>query len=76
MFRAFDARTGKVLWEFRANSGVTAVPVSYMVDGVQYIAVQAGLGRRRTKDDGPSQPMKTNVHVPQGGVIWVFAVKD
>jgi alcohol dehydrogenase (cytochrome c) len=77
MFRAFDARTGKVLWEFRANSGVTAVPVSYMVDGVQYIAVQAGLGvdaqKMITRLD---QTMKTSTYVPQGGVIWVFAVKD
>ena len=26
MFRAFDAKTGKMLWEFRTNSGVTGVP--------------------------------------------------
>ena len=42
MLRAFDAKTGKVVWETRLNSGVTGVPSSYMVDGVQYIAVQAG----------------------------------
>jgi alcohol dehydrogenase (cytochrome c) len=77
MFRAFDARSGKVLWDFRANSGITGVPVSYMVDGVQYIAVQAGWGvdaqKMITRLD---QTMKTNTYVPQGGVIWVFAVKD
>ena len=62
---------------FQANSGITAVPISYMVDGVQYIAVQAGWGvdaqKMITRLD---QTMKTNTHVPQGGVIWVFAVKD
>jgi alcohol dehydrogenase (cytochrome c) len=77
MFRAFDASTGKVLWEFKANSGITAVPISYMVDGVQYIAVQAGWGvdaaKMITRLD---QTMKTSTHVPQGGVIWVFAVRD
>ena len=77
MFRAFDARTGKVLWDFKANSGITGVPVSYMVDGVQYIAVQAGWGvdaqKMITRLD---QTMKTDTYVPQGGVIWVFALKD
>ena len=32
-FRAFDAKTGAVLWEYRTNSGVTGVPSSYAVDG-------------------------------------------
>lgn len=43
-FRAFDAKTGDKLWETRTNSGVTGVPVSYEVDGVQYVAVQSGWG--------------------------------
>ena len=42
-FRAFDAKNGEV-WEFRTNSGVTGVPSTYAVDGVQYIAVQSGWG--------------------------------
>jgi alcohol dehydrogenase (cytochrome c) len=76
MFRAFDAKSGKVLWEFRANSGITAVPVSYMVDGVQYIAVQAGWGVDAQKMVARlDQTMGTSTYVPQGGVIWVFAVK-
>ena len=77
MFRAFDAKSGKVLWEFRANSGITAVPISYMVDGVQYIAVQAGWGVDAQKMiNRLDQTSGTNTHVPQGGVIWVFAVKN
>src|SRR5207302_1522790 len=44
MFRAFDARTGKVLSEFPTASGVASVPVSFQVDGKQYIAVQSGWG--------------------------------
>jgi quinoprotein dehydrogenase-associated probable ABC transporter substrate-binding protein len=43
-FRAFDAETGELLWEHRTNSGVTGVPSTFMVDGVQYIAVQSGWG--------------------------------
>ncbi len=42
MFRAFDARNGKKLWEFQAGAGVNAPAVSYMVGGKQYVAVAAG----------------------------------
>ena len=43
-FRAFDASNGKTLWEFRTSSGVNGVPVSFQLDGKQYIAVQSGWG--------------------------------
>jgi alcohol dehydrogenase (cytochrome c) len=74
-FRAFDARTGEILWQQRTNSGVIGVPSTYMVDGVQYIAVQSGwgvdaasMGRRIDGVRG------TSSFVPQGGVVWVFAL--
>ena len=76
-FRAFDAETGDVLWEQRTNSGVTGVPSSYEIDGVQYIAVQSGWGV-----DAAGMQRAVNAHlerdilVPQGGVIWVFALKQ
>jgi glucose dehydrogenase len=38
---AYDARTGKQLWTGAAPAGVNAPPISYMLDGVQYIAVAA-----------------------------------
>ncbi|MCO5975233.1 PQQ-dependent dehydrogenase, methanol/ethanol family [Ideonella sp. NS12-5] len=41
-FRAFDASTGKKLWEYQAGAGVNAPAVSYMVNGKQYVAVAAG----------------------------------
>jgi alcohol dehydrogenase (cytochrome c) len=41
-FRAYDAKTGSVLWSFQAGAGVNAPPSSYMVGGKQYIAVAAG----------------------------------
>lgn len=43
-FLAYDAATGKELWQFAAQTGVMAGPVSYQVDGRQYIAVMAGVG--------------------------------
>ncbi|WP_225869969.1 PQQ-binding-like beta-propeller repeat protein [Glaciimonas sp. PCH181] len=42
LFKAYDAKTGKVLWQFQCGAGVNAPPVSYMVNGKQYIAVAVG----------------------------------
>ena len=41
-FSAFDARNGKLLWQFNCGAGVNAPPISYEIDGRQYIAVAAG----------------------------------
>jgi alcohol dehydrogenase (cytochrome c) len=41
-FKAYDAKSGKILWTFQAGAGVNAPPSSYMVGGKQYIAVAAG----------------------------------
>jgi alcohol dehydrogenase (cytochrome c) len=77
MFRAYDAETGDVLWEQKLNSGVIGVPVSYEVDGKQYIAVQAGWGI----DSAGMQSMLSSQigidpEVPPGGDVWVFALDD
>ncbi len=42
LFRAFDANTGKKLWEYQCGAGVNAPAVSYTVKGKQYVAVAAG----------------------------------
>lgn len=41
-FKAFDAKTGAELWRFNCGAGVNAPPMSYAVNGRQYIAVAAG----------------------------------
>ena len=41
-FNAYDAKSGKLLWQARADAGVNAPPISYAIDGRQYIAVAAG----------------------------------
>ena len=41
-FNAYDAKTGKLLWTNKADAGVNAPPISYEIDGTQYIAVAAG----------------------------------
>ena len=44
-FRAFDHETGEVLWEVNLGSSVSGYPITYAVDGVQYIAVNTGGGQ-------------------------------
>lgn len=43
-FVAYAADSGKPLWSFDAQTGIVAAPVSYAVDGEQYVAVAAGWG--------------------------------
>jgi PQQ-dependent dehydrogenase (methanol/ethanol family) len=44
IFAAYDARTGEQLWRIDLTTGILAPPVSYAIDGEQYIAVLAGWG--------------------------------
>ena len=41
---AFDAINGEAIWQFDAQQGIMASPVTYSVDGEQYVAVLAGRG--------------------------------
>ena len=41
-FNAFNASTGQVLWSDQLNAGVNAPPITYQIDGIQYVAVAAG----------------------------------
>ena len=77
MFRAFHAKTGELLWEQKTNSGIMGMPVAYEVDGTQYIAVQSGWGvdAQRIQDALAKGNTGLEDNVPQGGVVWVFAVK-
>ena len=65
-FRAFDAETGEILWEQIINSSAGGFPVSYLVDGVQYIAIAAG--------GGPNYRSLTPeiVQRPAGNTLFVF----
>lgn len=44
IFHAYDATTGEALWEFDAQSGIVAAPMSYRMGGVQYVALLVGYG--------------------------------
>lgn len=61
-FSAYDARSGELLWKYDCGAGVNAPPVTYRVDGRQYVAVAVGgnqiFGYR------------------QGETVQVFALED
>ena len=59
-FKAFDARTGKELWKFNVGAGANSPPVSYMVNGKQYVAVSAG--------------GNTQLDFKRGNSLFVFAL--
>ncbi len=74
---AFDASTGKLLWDFPLSSGVEAPPTAFSVNGKQYIAVLAGWGQ----DAGGEVNTLARLFpgevpaVADGGSVWVFAVE-
>jgi alcohol dehydrogenase (cytochrome c) len=74
LFRAYDARDGKVLWQYPMPSGVVGVPTSFEVDGEQYIAVQAGWGVDAERLQGAFNAIlpERKVVNPQGGTVMVF----
>ena len=44
MFRAYDTHNGDILWESRLGNLVSGFPITYQVDGVQYVAIQTATG--------------------------------
>jgi alcohol dehydrogenase (cytochrome c) len=71
---ALDMKTGKRLWSFRTNSGQVGAPITYEIDGVQYVATVAGFGGAIPIWTGEIKD-KFNKNTPQGGVVWVYALK-
>ena len=73
-FRAYDDETGDVLWETRTNNAVNSFPISYEVDGKQYVAVAVGNGSSQARSVGSLTP---DILLPTAGSsLWVFALPD
>ena len=71
VFKALDARTGQGLWQFNTGSGITAGPVSYEVDGAQYVAVVSG--RLKTPPSFLGWiGEKVFAASPEGGALFAF----
>jgi len=61
-FRAFDKATGELLWETRLPFSGNATPITYEIDGRQYIVIAAGGGK--------------DLKSPSGGVYVAFTLKS
>jgi alcohol dehydrogenase (cytochrome c) len=74
-FRAFDAKTGAILWETRLGTSVQGFPVSFTAGGKQYVAVTTGLG-----GGSPRQVPRTIspeiTHPNFGHALYVFELPD
>jgi len=70
-FRAHDVHTGRVLWETRLGTSLQGFPVTYAVDGEQYVAVSSGVGggSPRTIPRLLSPEIR---HPPGGNALYVF----
>jgi len=51
-FRAFDKNTGKLLWEAALPLSADATPITYQIDGRQYVTIFASGGKERTGSSG------------------------
>ncbi len=68
-FIAVDANNGKKLYEFQTSSGIIGLPVTFELDGKQFVSVVSGSGGvwALLGDERMSQ-------VPAGGSVWTFAL--
>jgi alcohol dehydrogenase (cytochrome c) len=74
-FRAYDVEDGAVLWETRLGTSVQGFPVSYEVDGEQYIAVSSGLGGGSPRT--VPRLLSPEIQHPQSGnALYVFKVPN
>ena len=75
MFKAVDVRTGRVLWQTRLATSVQGFPITFAIDGKQYVAVTTGLG-------GGSPRLVPSTLAPEikvpttGQALYVFALPD
>ncbi|MFC3607379.1 PQQ-dependent methanol/ethanol family dehydrogenase [Stutzerimonas tarimensis] len=67
---AFDAKTGEKLYEFQTGSGVIGSPVTWEMDGEQYVSVVSGWGGAVPLWGG--EVAKRVKDLNQGGMLWTF----
>ena len=71
-FRALDHETGEMLWEINLGSSVTGFPITYAVDGRQYVAVSTGSGGTSAHFIG----LTPEIRPSSGNNLFVFALPD
>ena len=68
--KAFNAKTGEVVWSFMTGTGIVGSPITWEMDGEQYIGVAAGWGGAVPLWGG--EVAKTVKYLNQGGSFWAF----
>ena len=72
-FKAVDVRDGRAVWETRLGTSVQGFPISFEVDGKQYVAVATGLGGGSPR--GVPATITPEIRVPGAGhALYVFAL--
>ena len=69
-FRAFDQGTGDVLWEINLGSMVTGFPITYAVDGKQYIAASTG----SSLSSRDNMRLTSELRPSSGNNLFIFAL--
>ena len=68
-----DVKTGKMLWETRLGTSVQGFPITYSIDGKQYIAVMTGLGGGSPRNVPAA--IAPDIKIPQSGqALYIFAL--
>jgi alcohol dehydrogenase (cytochrome c) len=74
-FRAFDVSNGDILWETRLGTSVQGHPLSFAIDGKQYIAVTTALGGTSPRTV-PRVIAPEITHPSSGNALYVFSLSD
>jgi alcohol dehydrogenase (cytochrome c) len=74
-FRAIDVNTGKTIWQTRLGTSVQGFPVTFSIDGKQYVAVTTGLGGGSPRN--VPRTILPDVRFPAtGNAVYVFTLPD
>lgn len=71
-FAAYDATNGRILWSYQTGSGIRAAPISYRLDGRQYVAILSGMGGAVGGFTGAGAPWMRNYR--SGDTLYVFGL--
>ena len=72
-FRAFDVRTGEVLWQTRLGNSASGFAITYEIDGRQYVAVPTETG----PFSNIRRVVSPDIYAPSvGGALYVFALPE
>jgi len=72
--KAFHSETGEELWKFNTGSGIVSSPITWEMDGKQYLGIASGYGGAVPLWGGDMATLTTQVS--QGGSFWVFEIPD